>query len=929
MQNVSLQFERWLNSDAPPYAYDDVSVSSDGTNWTTVFDNSLGTITDSAWTNCSYSLSPCADNQPSVYVRWGYQITDGAFPYSGWNLDDIAFLGSPQLYVSLPASATEGVGLLAGQGQVAILHPLQSDTSVKLVSGDDNTIVVPSFVTIPAGQTNAVFDLTILDDGLLDGTRPVQVAASALGSSTGTNSMLIFDAETAVLEVSIETNATEGDGTISGQVTMNTPPAADISVTLSSSDPDLISVPATVVIPEGQTNVSFNAVVENPNRINGGETVVITAFVQNWTNGVADIAVQYFSSTNLSLTIPTQARESNGLLTNAGSIAISGILFSNLVVSLVSSNTAKLLVPASVTILAGQTSAVFNLTTVAGNPPFAPVSVTVSASTPGYSVASAAIYIIDNQTPPAPFAPLPPNLSTNNPINVSLSWSPGLGEGVETVVNGGFESSNFTGWTVSSNVVINNGSVYPPSGDTPIAPFDGNFSALADPSPPAAAFLYQDLSLPTNAGTITLSWADCIRNFYTGFETNQQFQVQIQDTNNHALATVFSTQPNDPLLNDWTQRSANISAFGGQTIRLAFLIQAGLGFLDVHLDDISVRCANLPPVTYSVYFGADAIPGPGDFLGITTNTSWTLPLLTPLTNYYWQIVASRSNQTAGPIWQFSTLPTLFITNLYLTNNTNGTTNAVFNVNLINASANPINVDFATCDGTAVSNVDYSPTNGTLTFNPGDTNQIITVPVYFNTNLPSLKTFTLNLSNPVNAALGDNSGSVAINEISPLAPVVALVSNQTIHAQTTLTFTATATNVNKDPMLFSLDPGAPAAAAIGPTNGIFTWTPADADVGSYSITIRATDTSNALSGATTFSVIVVPRPTITFIHVGGSHVNLAWSAIPGDSYQLQSATSLTAAWTNVPGTVSATNTIATTVDFSPLAADRFYRIIVLP
>ena len=254
---------------------------------------------------------------------------------------------------------------------------------------------------------------------------------------------------------------------------------------------------------------------------------------------------------------------------------------------------------------------------------------------------------------------------------------------------------------------------------------------------------------------------------------------------------------------------------------------------------------------------------------------------------------------------------------------------MFYVNLVNASASLITVDFATSDGTATASVDYSPTNGTLTFNPGDTNQMIIVPVYFNTNLPTLKTFTVNLSNPVNAALGDRAGTATINETSPLAPVVAPVSNRTIHAETTLSFTATATNLNNDPMLFSLDPGAPAAAVIGPTNGLFSWTPADADVGSHAITIRATDTSNALSGAATFTVTVVPRPTITSVQISGGQVSLAWSAIPGDSYQLQSNTNLTGVWTNVPGAVSATNTIATTIDSSSLVASRFYRIVVLP
>jgi hypothetical protein len=136
-------------------------------------------------------------------------------------------------------------------------------------------------------------------------------------------------------------------------------------------------------------------------------------------------------------------------------------------------------------------------------------------------------------------------------------------------------------------------------------------------------------------------------------------------------------------------------------------------------------------------------------------------------------------------------------------------------------------------------------------------------------------------------------------------------------------------LNNDPMLFSLDPGAPPAAVIGPTNGLFSWTTADTNIGSASITVRATDTSNALSGTWTFTVTVVPRPTITSIQVSTGQISLAWTAIPGNSYQLQSATNLPGIWTNVPGNVIATNMIATTVDSSSLNNNRFYRVVVLP
>ncbi len=93
--NVILQFQRWLNSDYQPYAYATVDVSSNGTTWMPVFNNGTSAITDSAWTGCQYDITATAKNQASVYVRWGYQIAVGAYAYSGWNIDDIGFLGLP------------------------------------------------------------------------------------------------------------------------------------------------------------------------------------------------------------------------------------------------------------------------------------------------------------------------------------------------------------------------------------------------------------------------------------------------------------------------------------------------------------------------------------------------------------------------------------------------------------------------------------------------------------------------------------------------------------------------------------------------------------------------------------------------------------------------------------------------------------------
>jgi hypothetical protein len=48
---------------------------------------------DGAWTVLSYDISDYADNQPTVYLRWGMGPTDYAYTFCGWNIDDIEIWG--------------------------------------------------------------------------------------------------------------------------------------------------------------------------------------------------------------------------------------------------------------------------------------------------------------------------------------------------------------------------------------------------------------------------------------------------------------------------------------------------------------------------------------------------------------------------------------------------------------------------------------------------------------------------------------------------------------------------------------------------------------------------------------------------------------------------------------------------------------------
>jgi len=92
ISDVTFSFYRWLNVDS--FGKDDaaIEVSADGVNWTVIWQNTART-TDSSWTLQTFDISAIADNQLTVYIRWGMGPTNNNQNYSGWNIDDVILTG--------------------------------------------------------------------------------------------------------------------------------------------------------------------------------------------------------------------------------------------------------------------------------------------------------------------------------------------------------------------------------------------------------------------------------------------------------------------------------------------------------------------------------------------------------------------------------------------------------------------------------------------------------------------------------------------------------------------------------------------------------------------------------------------------------------------------------------------------------------------
>lgn len=103
------------------------------------------------------------------------------------------------------------------------------------------------------------------------------------------------------------------------------------------------------------------------------------------------------------------------------------------------------------------------------------------------------------------------------------------------------------------------------------------------------------------------------------------------------------------------------------------------------------------------------------------------------------------------------LPTLSINDVTITEGNTGTTLAVFTVSLSAASNQTVTVNYATAQGTATADSDYTTTSGTLTFAPGITSRTLSVTVLGDTRSEGDETFFVNLSSPSNATIADGQG----------------------------------------------------------------------------------------------------------------------------------------------------------------------------
>jgi len=197
-------------------------------------------------------------------------------------------------FLSLPESVTEGKDTdVIAPGTLGALIPPPTEFKIRMTSSDPTELQVDNTVVFPAGESSVLFDLTTVDDDLLDGTQTVTITATLPGGGTISGVVRVNDNESATLTVEVPKTAKEVDGRLpaSGVVRVSDPVDKDVKIFLSSDDPSEATIPETVTVPKGQSSASFDLVIENDVLVDGPQTVTITASVPGWTSGSETMVV--------------------------------------------------------------------------------------------------------------------------------------------------------------------------------------------------------------------------------------------------------------------------------------------------------------------------------------------------------------------------------------------------------------------------------------------------------------------------------------------------------------------------------------------------------------------------------------------------------------------------------------------------------------
>ena len=248
-------------------------------------------------------------------------------------------------------------GILSGT--VSIPNPAPAGgTPISFFSPDQTLIPTPTPVTIPEGQTS-----TILNVSTGGGTLQVPTTIKFYATDGAVSRYTPITITPVVNLASLTINPVEGGFNTAGTITLTVPAQlGGATVSLTSSNPALASVPASITLPKGSTSASFAVTTSS---VTAATIVPVTATlngqVLNTTLALSPAPVVGIAGLTFAFPSVVGGQSVGGTVTLNNFSRDPG----GAVITLISATPATLQLPATVTVPYGAFSAAFTATTTA------------------------------------------------------------------------------------------------------------------------------------------------------------------------------------------------------------------------------------------------------------------------------------------------------------------------------------------------------------------------------------------------------------------------------------------------------------------------------------------------------------------------------------------------------------------------------------
>jgi len=207
-----------------------------------------------------------ADNGSDMYIsgtfdtRWNNDVLNPAFSTLSASDFDVVQLGwkptaAGVAVAAVSASPSSVVGGGGATGTVSLSASAPAGGASVLLSSASSAVTVPAAVTVAQGMTSATFGIATSAVTMPTSTT---ISASYGGVTKATTFTVTPASAPALASVALTSTSIVGGTSTTGRATLTAPAGSGGAVvTLRSSNPTLVGVPASVVVPAGASSATF------------------------------------------------------------------------------------------------------------------------------------------------------------------------------------------------------------------------------------------------------------------------------------------------------------------------------------------------------------------------------------------------------------------------------------------------------------------------------------------------------------------------------------------------------------------------------------------------------------------------------------------------------------------------------------------------